>query len=192
MNEAESGCKDPSDRSFRNTPGFGGERLEDYFRRMESGSDEAEAEGRSQGEEAPPSVVNNITVVFDKDETRRLIGEQIRSAGESWRKENPVYPYQDGEYTVLGPEVVTDGKVIMWKGENYSPQENEMVLSNLRSIVSMHYGALIELLHDDGFRFSESTMRLHQMITDELTLTLPALAEQHPIILPRLPEGLKE
>lgn len=167
MSDASGG----PDHSYISRSGLGGEPMQDYFRRMDS---------------------QKVNILFDKDETRRLIGEQIAKAGEEWRKENPEYPYQDGEYTVLGPEVVTDGKVIMWKGQNYSPQENEMVMSNLRKIISMHYGALIELLHDEGLRFSESTMRLHQMITDELTLTLPALAEQHPIILPRLPEGLKE
>lgn len=35
-----------------------------------------------------------------------------------------LYPHRDGEYWVLGPEVIatTDGSVVAWKGENYVPQ----------------------------------------------------------------------
>lgn len=34
------------------------------------------------------------------------------------------YPYQDGEYVVIGPECFSkpDGSVLSWKGENYVPQ----------------------------------------------------------------------
>lgn len=35
-----------------------------------------------------------------------------------------IYPYPEGEFTVLGPEIFVsaDGKVICWKGVNYVPQ----------------------------------------------------------------------
>lgn len=37
----------------------------------------------------------------------------------------PEYPHQDGDFTVLGPEIFAsaDGAVICWKGENYVRQE---------------------------------------------------------------------
>lgn len=37
---------------------------------------------------------------------------------------NPDFPYQDGDVTVLGPEIFAskDGAVISWRGENYVRQ----------------------------------------------------------------------
>jgi len=37
----------------------------------------------------------------------------------------PQFPYQDGDVTVLGPEVFAskDDTVISWRGENYTRQE---------------------------------------------------------------------
>ena len=32
------------------------------------------------------------------------------------------YPYRDGDFTVIGPECFTDGNVISYRGENYTPQ----------------------------------------------------------------------
>lgn len=36
----------------------------------------------------------------------------------------PTFPYQDGDITVLGPEIFAsqDGQVISWKGDNYTRQ----------------------------------------------------------------------
>lgn len=41
------------------------------------------------------------------------------------------YPYPDGDFVVLGPELFTDrdGKVISWKGANYVPQVNVKALA---------------------------------------------------------------
>lgn len=38
---------------------------------------------------------------------------------------SPEYPYQDGDFIVLGPEVFVsaDGGVICWRGRNYVPQD---------------------------------------------------------------------
>lgn len=38
--------------------------------------------------------------------------------------QSPDFPYQDGDVTVLGPEVFAsaDGQVISWRGENYVRQ----------------------------------------------------------------------
>jgi hypothetical protein len=32
----------------------------------------------------------------------------------------PLYPHQDGDFTVIGPECFTDGSVICYRGENYT------------------------------------------------------------------------
>lgn len=106
-------------------------------------------------------------------------------------KAEPQYPYPDGDLTVLGPEVFTDGTVICHKGVNYVPQEHEQVLRSIRSVAAIHCTALIELLHDAGIRLPESALRIYQLLYDELTLTMPALAERHPAVLPRLPEGMQ-
>lgn len=45
---------------------------------------------------------------------RRMINEQRAAMAK--------YPYEDGDVTVLGPEIFTDGTVICWKGENYVRQ----------------------------------------------------------------------
>lgn len=39
----------------------------------------------------------------------------------------PRYPHQDGNHTVLGPEIFTDssGDVICWKGANYVRQDSK-------------------------------------------------------------------
>jgi len=34
----------------------------------------------------------------------------------------PLYPYQSGDFTVIGPECFTDGTVIAYKGQNYTAQ----------------------------------------------------------------------
>lgn len=69
-----------------------------------------------------PQVVNNLTVQLDKDETRNLLESELRRATEDWKKQNDVYPYQDGEYTILGPDVFTDGTVVCWRGEIFASQ----------------------------------------------------------------------
>lgn len=102
-----------------------------------------------------------------------------------------VFPYKDGDLTVLGPEVFTDGTVICFKGVNYVPQEFEQTLRSIRSVAAIHCSALMELLHDAGIRVPESALRVYQLLYDELTLTMPALAEAHPAVLPRLPEGMQ-
>jgi hypothetical protein len=45
-----------------------------------------------------------------------------RRDDEAARKTDVSYPYQDGDITVLGPEVFasTDGDAISWRGENYT------------------------------------------------------------------------
>lgn len=37
------------------------------------------------------------------------------------------YPHQDGDFTVLGPEIFTDGVVICWRGENFVRQTEPSV-----------------------------------------------------------------
>lgn len=43
------------------------------------------------------------------------------------RKCTTIYPYEDGDTTVLGPGIFAakDGSVINWYGENYVPQKGE-------------------------------------------------------------------
>lgn len=56
--------------------------------------------------------------------------------------DQPAYPHQDGDVTVLGPEIFTssDGKVICWKGENYVPQTDaqraEAALTRVRAVAT--------------------------------------------------------
>jgi hypothetical protein len=46
------------------------------------------------------------------------------SVGEEKGSEQRTYPYEEGDWKVLGPEIFAsrDGRVISWKGENYVPQ----------------------------------------------------------------------
>lgn len=130
----------------------------------------------------------------DPDATAFMEG-QIREARERQREleaeRTRTYPYMDGGATVLGPEVFVKGGVLCWKGVNYVPQEYEQALRTVRTVAGIHCGALLELLHDDGIRLPESALRVYQLLYNELTLTMPALAENHPAVLPRLPEGMQ-
>lgn len=47
----------------------------------------------------------------------------LRSKYRAWR--GPKYPYRDGDFWILGPQIFTDttGEVISWRGENYVSQE---------------------------------------------------------------------
>lgn len=67
-------------------------------------------------------IVNSLTIEFDKDETRDLLEHELRRATEDWKKQNGVYPHEDGEYMVLGPDIFTDGTVLCWRGEIFTSQ----------------------------------------------------------------------
>jgi hypothetical protein len=56
--------------------------------------------------------------------TARVLADAAVAAYLAARNE-PTYPYQDGDTTVLGPEIFasSDGSVICWRGENYTPHE---------------------------------------------------------------------
>lgn len=144
--------------------------------------------------------------------TREYVGEDALPATEGWSwydallqwapgelggdapvaTVNPAtYPHPDGDRTVLGPEIFTDGTVICWKGRNYVPQEQVQALYGLRAVCAIHLRAMVELMEDKGIGLSDSALRLYLILTDELTLTMPALAERHPAVLPRLPEGME-
>jgi hypothetical protein len=51
----------------------------------------------------------------------------IRDVAQAKHKAAPSYPRQDGDVTVLGPEIFasTDGTVICWKGVNYVHQDSK-------------------------------------------------------------------
>lgn len=127
----------------------------------------------------------------EKRDMSEYLERQIREARSQQEELDRKYPYMDGGKTVLGPEVFARGGVLNWKGVNYVPQEHEQTLRNIRSIAGIHCGALFELLHDAGMRIPEPALRVYQLLYDELTLTMPALAEEHPAVLPRLPEGME-
>jgi hypothetical protein len=116
---------------------------------------------------------------------------QLQEARARQRELDQKYPYMDGGRTVLGPEIFTDGAVVCWKGENYVPQSHVKAHRDVRAVAAIHCSALLELLHDEGIRIPESALRVYQLLYDELTLTMPALAERHPAVLPRLPEGME-
>lgn len=124
------------------------------------------------------------------------IGELLRKARSQQRElvgQHSPFPYKDGDLTVLGPEIFAsgDGSVLSWKGENYVPQEQVKALSDLRTVAGIHCGALGELLHDSGVRMSDGALRIYMLLLDELTLTVPALAEQHSAAMPRVPKGME-
>ena len=126
------------------------------------------------------------------DEQARLrLEETLREARRQQGELEQKYPYMAGGRTVLGPEVSTDGLNLRWREETYVPQSHEKVLRDVRAVAAIHCSALLELLHDDGIRLPEPALRVYQLLYDELTLTMPALAQNHPAVVPRLPEGMK-
>jgi hypothetical protein len=126
-----------------------------------------------------------------EDKAEAFLAMQLQEVRRQQAELNRKYPYADGDRTVLGPEVFTDGAVICWKGKNYVPQEQVAVLRSLRAVCAIHLRAMVELMEDKGIGLSDSALRLFMILNDELTLTLPALAEAHPAVLPRLPEGME-
>lgn len=145
----------------------------------------------------PGQKVNERPTPEDKAEAflELQMREEVRRQGEAKLEKlmemNRAYPYEDGDHTVLGPEIFTDGTVISWRGENYVPQSHVQALRDLRAVAGIHCGALLELLHDGGVRMPENALRIWQILYDELTLTIPALAENHPAVMPRIPEGME-
>lgn len=127
----------------------------------------------------------------EEQELRSKLEDRIREARREQRELDQRYPYMDGGRTALGPEVFTDGQVISWKAANYVPQSHVEALRNVRAVAAIHCSALLELLHDEGIQLPESALRVYQLLYDELTLTMPALAKAHPAVLPRLPEGME-
>lgn len=126
-----------------------------------------------------------------EDKGEAFLEAQLREARRQQCELEQRYPYMDGGKTVLGPEIFVKGGVLSWKGVNYVPQEQVRALRDLRSVCGIHLQAMAELMYDGGVRFPDSALRLYLLLVDELTLTLPALAESHPAVLPRLPEGLE-
>lgn len=45
------------------------------------------------------------------------------------------YPYPDGDFTVLGPEIFTDGEVICWRGENFVRQTDSATTPAVSAVV---------------------------------------------------------
>lgn len=129
------------------------------------------------------------------EDASRFMEAQIREARERQKEleaeRTRTYPYMNGGATVLGPEVFVKGGVLCWRGQNYVPQEYERTLRAVRTVAGIHCSALMELLHDAKIQVPESALRVYQLLYDELTLTMPALAENHPAVLPRLPEGMQ-
>jgi hypothetical protein len=61
------------------------------------------------------------------------------------------YPHQDGDFTVLGPGIFTDGKVINWKGKNYEPQPEPLTDAERTFFSFALDQAAEEMFHRDGF-----------------------------------------
>lgn len=53
-------------------------------------------------------------------------------------------------------------------------------LRHLRAVAGIHFQAIGHHLNDAGIRLPDPVYRLCRLLDDELTLTLEALAEQHP------------
>jgi hypothetical protein len=56
-------------------------------------------------------------------------------------------------------------------------------LRGLRAVAGIHFRAIGHHLNDAGIRLPDHVVKLCQLLDDELTLTLDALAEQHPASL---------
>lgn len=147
-----------------------------------------------------PVVVNNMVVQLDGvtmpvgedgQQFQQALEDKLREARRRQQELDKRYPYMEGGATVLGPEVFAKGGMLCWKGVNYVPQEHEQALRTVRTVAGIHCGALFELLHDAGIQMPENALRVYQLLYDELTLTMPALAKAHPAVLPRLPEGMQ-
>lgn len=126
-----------------------------------------------------------------EDKADAFLEAQLREARRQQRELEQKYPYMDGGKTVLGPEVFLKGGVLHFKDIPHVPQEQVRVLRDLRSVCGIHLQAMGDLMHDAGIQMPDSVLRLYLILVDELTLTMPALAESHPAVLPRLPEGME-
>lgn len=63
------------------------------------------------------------------------------------------FPYQDGDVTVLGPEIFTssDSKVISWKGDNYVPEKRLRLAHKARRAKEHQLDDIRRALCDIGF-----------------------------------------
>ncbi|MGW5636472.1 hypothetical protein [Streptomyces sp. NPDC003832] len=63
------------------------------------------------------------------------------------------YPYEDGDVTVLGPEIfaAADSKTISWKGENYVPQKRLRLAHQARRAKEHQLDDIRRALCDIGF-----------------------------------------
>ncbi|MFE6412596.1 hypothetical protein ACFVOR_37315 [Streptomyces sp. NPDC057837] len=63
------------------------------------------------------------------------------------------FPYQDGDVTVLGPEIFAsnDGKVLCWKGDNYVPQNRLNLAHRARRAKKHQLDDILRALCDIGF-----------------------------------------
>lgn len=126
-----------------------------------------------------------------EDKADAFLEAQLREARRQQRELEQRYPYMHDGATVLGPDVSLKGGVLIWKGEEYVPREQVKALMDLRSICGIHCGALGELMYDAGIQMPENVLRLYLILMDELTLTIGALAESRPTVMPRLPKGME-
>jgi hypothetical protein len=62
------------------------------------------------------------------------------------------FPYQDGDTTVLGPEIFAsnDGQVICWKGDNYVPQKRLQLAHQARRAKEHQLDGIRRALCDVG------------------------------------------
>lgn len=136
-------------------------------------------------------IQEEVHAEVDRERWQKELEGKLREARRQQRELEQRYPYMDGGRTVLGPGISVRGGVLTWKDVDYVPQEQVRALRDLRSVCGIHLQAMAELMHDAGVRFPDNALRLYLLLVDELTLTLPALAENHPAVLPRLPEGME-
>jgi len=67
--------------------------------------------------------------------------------------DQPRYPYDDGDVTVLGPEIFasSDGKVVSWRGENFVPQNRLRLAHQARRAKEHQLDDIRRALCDIGF-----------------------------------------
>jgi hypothetical protein len=86
----------------------------------------------------------------------------------------PLYPYLSGDFTVIGPECFTDGKVIAYKGQNYTRQPRTITtaeeIRNLPALTIVVYddtatGGLLQtyVVPDDGTVMFKDSGEFHLM-----------------------------
>jgi hypothetical protein len=95
--------------------------------------------------------------------------------------DQPTYPHQDGDVTVLGPEIFVDqdGNVICWKGENYVPQQRLRLAHQARRAKEHQLDDIRRALCDAGFMEDDDPYS-HADLADVIRQAAPTEPQETP------------